>query len=238
MLFMKKIVLGMLVTMGLFVFAGCSFNTSENYRQFLDIDFVLQLIHEAPTEEEINDLGLSLVNRGERINSERVAINNRRRQRAREERTQGTIRGNDGSVYRIDTVTTRNVPDSEIDLLPMVTFRNVLETDRIPRGARNDLEHIMFRFATTEGSDESHLYQISIHGLSYFHGVDFSQFTGETDADKIVDVLISTYGLDAEITGMGATPVISFFHEDVEFTMYGVARGRGAMSSMSVTVMQ
>ena len=167
-------------------------NRSDMYKQFADIDFLINLIHEAPTQREVNDLGIRLVNRGERLNSDNEQIH------------------------------------------------NILETRNIPRNTRDCIESILFRFDYVEDNDDSRLYQISIQGLSYFHGINFSQFDDETDAEKIFNTLTTRYGLDAVLTGMGVAPVpvITFFHEGVEFRMFGLVGSRGGIPSMTVTVTQ
>ena len=74
---MKKVLIGMMIAT-VFMITGCS--SVDRYMQFLDIDYVVQILNDAPTQAEIGDLGFNLIDRSQRVNNERVAINNRRRQ--------------------------------------------------------------------------------------------------------------------------------------------------------------
>ena len=80
---MKKITIGVVVTicltalLGLLVFIIRP--SAESYRRFTDIDYIVYLLHGAPTMEELEShVGIRLRNRAERINEANRNINERR----------------------------------------------------------------------------------------------------------------------------------------------------------------
>jgi len=227
---MKKLLIGMVVVAAGFIFTGCS---NERYTNFLDIDYIVQILNDAPTQAEIRDLGFNLIDRSQRVNNERVAINNRRRQEGTTTtRTQGTIHGFDGPQW-VDLVTTQETPDSELDLLPMITVRGVMETDGILRGARNRLHRISFHFAEVY-DDDDRLLRVTVHRARSFNGIDFSQFTRDHELEEKLDVFIA-HGFDAEIYyPVNGFPRIVIFYENAIFELMSWTIQAG--ESMSVNV--
>jgi len=142
-------------------------NRADVYKQFADINFLTHLIHQAPTQEALSVLGLRLINRGERLDSDDARLH------------------------------------------------NIWEAVNVPRAARDYLDYLLFRFDT-------YLYQINVTGLIHFNDIDFSQFDEIADIDEIMRILLEEYNLATTITGVGTTPILSFFHEGVEFRMTGI----------------
>ncbi len=52
---------------------------SPIYEQFLTIDYLISLLADDTTPEAIQDLGLDLIKRSDRVNQRRTAINQKRR---------------------------------------------------------------------------------------------------------------------------------------------------------------
>lgn len=197
---MKKLLLTALVILSLALLAGCA--NTEAYEQFLDLDFIVELLNEAPTPDELAGLNLSLANRSERINEERRAMNDRIRERASTttSRTTGTIwNGANASQIDMTTTETRHVPDSELNLLDLLEITTTLETDAMPRALRDQLHNVIFSFATVDGMEEERLYEVILDGIPSFMGVEFSQFSMADDFADVVKVLVDIYGLDAEL---------------------------------------
>ena len=232
---MKKSLTRAIMLISIFILVGCR-ETAEEYTQFTDINFVVDLLNEAPTMEQLEELGIDLINSGVRRSRDTREINQRIRDRASTvtSRTTGTVWGPHGiEVVDLTTVTTRYVPDSELNLHDeRVVMTNVWETDGLPRGARshfNQFGQINFQFATIEGMETDRLFEVSIHGIDhYFHGIDFSQFNDGYTRAEILDILITRYGLDAEMLFDGpvrsrymeppSTGII-FYYENVQFIL-------------------
>ena len=224
---MKKLLKAIMLVAVLFILTGCG--RAEYYIRFTDIDYIVDLLNEAPTMEELETLvDVRLRNRAERINDRNRAINQNRRENATTTtRTTGTIWTKQG-LQRVDLTSTSHPPDSELNLLSMVELTNVLETTYMPNGAtRNDfapMGRIEFYFATVEGMEEERLFEITINGANHFAGIDFTQFSDiVTDSgrliehsEKIAEVLNTTYGMDAEVI---SHRTIVFYYENVQFTL-------------------
>lgn len=228
---MKKLLIGAMMAVSVFVFTGCSSESSEAYERLLDIEYVIELLNEAPTMEELEALGLNLINRGERRYNETREINQRIRDRASTStsRTTGTIWTPHGiQTVDLTTIETRYVPDSELDLHEAVLrMTNVLEANEIPRNVRRNyfnqsINRISFHFATVGDMEIDRLFEISIHGVNYFHGIDFTQFEG-ISREEILVILNTTYELEAEmlwspIMSTASTGIV-FYYENAQFIL-------------------
>ena len=191
---------------------------SPIYEQFLTIDYLISLLADDTTPEAIQDLGLDLIKRSDRVNQRRTAINQKRRRQnviVTEETCKVFSPEQGVMVDEVRQVTTR-LPDSNIELLSMMGDSSALETRRVPRGSREKLAKISFDFDSDNAGNE-HLSRITLVDVPEFFGIDFSQFGKEDDIEEIKETLIEQYGLDAHIRDVSAIRRLFFIHEGFEF---------------------